>query len=154
MATVSILIVDWLDKPKSFYFRQGYEDRFLWNTVVVNDTRSDAYMIYLGIDIAKNSHVAAAMTSEGEIILTPFSFTNSAAGFALLKERLDSLPKMPLLVGLESTAHYGENLIYFLCGNGYHVAMINPLQTSAMRKSAIRKTKTDKVDAFVIATTY
>lgn len=151
MATVSILIVDWLDKPKSFYFRQGYEDRFLWNTVVVNDTRSDAYMIYLGIDIAKNSHVAAAMTSEGEIILTPFSFTNSAAGFALLKERLDSLPKMPLLVGLESTAHYGENLIYFLCGNGYHVAMINPLQTSAMRKSAIRKTKTDKVDAFVIA---
>ena len=44
------------------------------------------HMIYLGIDIAKNSHVAAAMTSEGEIILTPFSFTNSAAGFALLKE--------------------------------------------------------------------
>lgn len=89
-------------------------------------------MIYLGIDIAKNFHVAVAITSEGEIILTPFSFANSAAGFALLKERLDSLPKMPLLIGLESTAHYGENLIYFLCGNGYHVAMINHLQTSAM----------------------
>lgn len=29
--------------------------------------------------------------------------------------------------------------------------MINPLQTAAIRKSAIRKTKTDKVDAFVIA---
>ena len=81
----------------------------------------------------------------------PFPFANSADGFALLREKLNSLPRLPLLVGLESTAHYGENLIYFLCGNGYHVAVINPLQTAAIRKSAIRKTKTDKVDAFVIA---
>ena len=108
-------------------------------------------MIYLGIDVAKNSHVAAAMSSEGEVLLMPFSFANSADGFTLLREKLNNLPKLPLLVGLESTAHYGENLICFLCGNGYHVAMINPLQTAAIRKSAIRKTKTDKVDAFVIA---
>lgn len=27
-------------------------------------------MIYLGIDVAKNSHVAAAMSSEGEVLLT------------------------------------------------------------------------------------
>ena len=108
-------------------------------------------MIYLGVDIAKNSHVAAALTSEGEAVLMPFSFANSAAGFSFLCEKLNSLPNEPLLIGLESTAHYGENLIYFLCGNGYHVAMINPLQTAAIRKSAIRKTKTDKVDAFVIA---
>lgn len=140
MATVSIPIVDWLDKPQSFYFAQGYEDRFLWNTVVANDTRSDAYMIYLGIDVAKNSHVAAAMSSEGEVLLMPFLFANSADGFALLREKLNSLPRLPLLVGLKSTAHYGENLIYFLCRNGYHVAMINPLQTAAIRKSAIRKT--------------
>ena len=151
MATVSIPIVDWLDKPQSFYFVQGYEDRFLWNTVVANNARSDVYMIYLGIDVAKNSHVAAAISSEGEVLLTPFPFANSAGGFALLQEKLNSLPKQPLLIGLESTAHYGENLIYFLCGNGYRVAMINPLQTAAIRKSAIRKTKTDKVDAFVIA---
>lgn len=108
-------------------------------------------MIYLGIDVAKNLHVAAAISSEGEVLLTPFPFANSAGGFALLQEKLNSLPKQPLLIGLESTAHYGENLIYFLCGNGYRVAMINPLQTAAIRKSAIRKTKTDKVDAFVIA---
>lgn len=62
-------------------------------------------MIYLNIDIAKNLHVAATMISEGDIILAPFSFANSVAGFALLKERLNSLPKMSLLIGLESTAH-------------------------------------------------
>ena len=67
-------------------------------------------MIYLGIDVAKNSHVAAAMSSEGEVLLMPFSFANSADGFTLLREKLNNLPKLPLLVGLESTAHYGENL--------------------------------------------
>lgn len=108
-------------------------------------------MIYLGIDVAKSTHVAVAMTADGEVILTPFSFSNSSAGFALLLEKLRCLPDMPLVIGLESTAHYGENLIYFLCTNGYHVAMINPLQTAAIRKSAIRKIKTDKVDAFLIA---
>ena len=102
-------------------------------------------MVYLGIDVAKSFHVAAALTSEGEVVLEPFSFANSASGFCMLKEKLKLLPNLPLLIGLESTAHYGENLIYFLCGNGYHVAMLNPLQTAAIRKSAIRKTKTDKV---------
>lgn len=108
-------------------------------------------MIYLGIDVAKNTHVATAMTSEGEVLLQPFSFANSSAGFSSLKNKLDDLPDERLLFGLESTAHYGENLIHFLCSQGYSVAMINPLQTAAMRKSAIRKTKTDKVDAFLIA---
>ncbi|MCH5261154.1 MAG: IS110 family transposase [Lachnospiraceae bacterium] len=108
-------------------------------------------MIYLGIDVAKSSHVAAALTSEGEVVLKPFSFANSASGFCMLKEKLKLLPNLPLLIGLESTAHYGDNLICFLCGNGYHVAMLNPLQTAAIRKSAIRKTKTDNVDAFLIA---
>jgi transposase len=58
-----------------------------------------------------------------------------------------------LLIGLESTAHYGENLIFYLCGEGYQIAVLNPLQTASLRKSAIRKTKTDKVDALLIAKT-
>ena len=65
-------------------------------------------MINLGIDVAKNSHVAAAISSEGEVLLTPFPFANSAGGFALLQEKLNSLPKQPLLIGLESTAHYTQ----------------------------------------------
>lgn len=108
-------------------------------------------MIYLGIDVAKNTHVTAAMSSEGEVLLQPFSFSNSADGFSKFKSRVETLPAGPLLVGMESTAHYGENLVCFLCAQGFHVAMINPLQTAALRKSSIRKTKTDKVDALLIA---
>ena len=34
--------------------------------------------IYVGIDIAKLNHFAAAISSDGEIILEPFKFTNDA----------------------------------------------------------------------------
>ena len=62
-------------------------------------------MIYLGIDVAKSSHVAAAMTSEGEVVFEPLSFANSAGGFCRLKEKLKPFEDIPLLIGLESTAH-------------------------------------------------
>ncbi|MCK9288326.1 MAG: IS110 family transposase, partial [Sphaerochaetaceae bacterium] len=47
-------------------------------------------------------------------------------------------------------AHYGENLICFLFDLGYLISVINPIQTSTLRKTNIRKTKTDKVDCMVI----
>lgn len=39
--------------------------------------------IYVGIDIAKLNHFAAAISSDGEIIIEPFKFTNDADGFQL-----------------------------------------------------------------------
>ena len=38
-------------------------------------------MIYVGIDIAKLNHFAAAISSDGEILLEPFKFTNDADSF-------------------------------------------------------------------------
>ena len=54
------------------------------------------------------------------------------------------------LIGLESTGHYAENLIFFLYQKGYKVGIINPIQTDALRDSNIRKTKTDKIDTKLI----
>lgn len=108
-------------------------------------------MIYLGIDVAKNVHVAAAITEYGEVLLEPFSFGNSCAGYQVLSEKMTQLNGQPVVAGMESTAHYGENLIFYLMGKGCPVAVINPLKTASMRKSAIRKTKTDKVDSLIIA---
>lgn len=110
-------------------------------------------MIYVGIDIAKEIHVAAAVDSDGVIILEPFSFSNNHEGFKLLKSKLDSFDKNNILIGLESTAHYAENVIFFLHSLGFSLAVINPVQTAAMRKTGIRKTKTDKVDSLLICKT-
>ena len=108
-------------------------------------------MIYVGIDIAKLNHFASAISSDGEVLIQPFKFTNDGDGFQLLVSHLDSFEKASLIIGLESTAHYGNNLVKYLVAAGYQVCVINPIQTASLRKTNIRKTKTDKVDTFLIA---
>ena len=110
-------------------------------------------MIYVGIDIAKLNHFAAAVSSNGEILIEPFKFTNDYDGFYLLLSKLAPLDQNSIIIGLESTAHYGDNLVRFLISKDFKVCVLNPIQTSFMRKNNVRKTKTDKVDTFVIAKT-
>ena len=110
-------------------------------------------MIYVGIDIAKLNHFASAISSEGEILIEPFKFTNDYDGFYLLTSKLALLDQNSIIIGLESTAHYGDNLVRFLINKDFKVCVLNPLSTSAMCKNNVRKTKTDKVDTFVIAKT-
>lgn len=137
---------------QSTYFNQVYEGKHQWNCHSVN-TQKGALMIYVGIDIAKLNHFASALSSDGEIMLQPFKFTNDYDGFHLPAQKLDSFDSDELIIGLESTAHYGNNLVEFLVNHNYKVCVINPIQTSTMRKNNIRKTKTDKVDTFIIAKT-
>ncbi len=110
-------------------------------------------MIYVGIDIAKLNHFAAAISSDGEVLIELFKFTNDYDGFYLLVSKLDTLDQNSIVIGLESTAHYGDNLVRYLIRMGFKVCVLNPIKTSTMRKNNIRKTKTDKVDTFVIAKT-
>ncbi len=70
--------------------------------------------IFVGIDIAKLNHFAAAISSDGEIMIEPFKFTNDADGFQTLISKLESFDKNSIIIGLESTAHYGDNLVRFL----------------------------------------
>ena len=49
--------------------------------------------IYVGIDIAKLNHFAAAISSDGEMIIEPFKFTNDADGFQLLVSKLESFDR-------------------------------------------------------------
>ena len=43
--------------------------------------KGGTFMFYVGIDIAKNTHWASIMSSDGEIIKEPFSFSNDNNGF-------------------------------------------------------------------------
>ena len=108
-------------------------------------------MIYVGIDIAKLNHFASFVDSDGVILVKPFDFTNDHSGFQKLLKHLSSFPKKDLLIGMESTAHYAENLTCFLYTRGFNVCIINPIRTSVIRKSNIRKTKTDSEDTFLIS---
>lgn len=108
-------------------------------------------MIYVGIDIAKLNHFASAISSDGEVLLEPFKFTNDYDGFQMLLTKLSKFESSSIIIGLESTAHYGNNLVEYLVAKKFNVCVLNPIQTATLRKNRIRKTKTDTVDTYVIA---
>lgn len=107
-------------------------------------------MIFVGIDIAKFSHYASAVNSDGQVLLEPFSFSNSIEGFNLLLSKISCFAKDECLIGLEATGHYSDNIVSFLYSKGFKIGIINPIQTDALRKSNVRKTKNDKIDTFLI----
>lgn len=109
---------------------------------------------YLGIDVAKHEHVLGSRYESGERHGGAFAFANDENGFESLLERLRELGAEPeeSLVVMESTGHYWMALWEFLVAHGYEVAIVNPVLTDAFRKAdTLRKTKTDRVDAFLIA---
>lgn len=108
-------------------------------------------MIYVGIDIAKTNHYASIVDySTGEVIEKPFLVTNNKQGFELLYSKIKTFDKNEVLIGLESTAHYGNNLIFYFHEKQFKLGIINPIQTATLRKTRIRKVKNDKVDSMLI----
>lgn len=111
-------------------------------------------MQYIGIDIAKHAHVAAARLDDGTPHGKAFEFANDEEGFGSLLKRLRELDagQGSCLVVMESTGHYWMSLWSFLDDHGFGVAIVNPILIDAFRKAdTVRKTKTDLVDAFLIA---
>ena len=111
-------------------------------------------MIVVGIDVAKDKHDCFIMDSEGTVLFDVFTISNTLDGFNALLDNIrsvaDDLDKIK--VGLEATGHYSYDLLGFLLNNGLPTYVLNPLHTNLYRKSlTLRKTKTDKVDARVIA---
>ena len=108
-------------------------------------------MIYVGIDIAKTNHYASIVNySTGEVIESPFLVTNNKQGFNLLYSKIKDFDKDKVLIGLESTAHYGNNLIFYFHEKQFKLGIINPIQTATLKKTRIRKVKNDKIDSMLI----
>lgn len=112
-------------------------------------------MFYAGIDVAMDKHDCVVLDSDGNVVFEVFTFENNRDGFKTLKKVLRTCSKNPqkIKVGLEATGHYSDNLLDFLNSIGFAPVLFNPLHTNLFRKSlSLRKTKTDHVDAHIIAT--
>ena len=113
-------------------------------------------MIFIGIDVAKDKHDCCIIDSDGVILNDSLRISNSHEGFELLYSSILSvLPDKDISnvkIGLESTGHYSTNIQNFLYAKGFKLYIFNPLATNLFRKAqTLRKTKTDKTDALVIA---
>ena len=114
-------------------------------------------MLFVGIDVAKSKHDFCIMDSNGVILTGSLRISNTKEGFDTLYtsiiSALESTDFSNVKIGLESTGHYSTNITNYLYSKGFHITVLNPLATNAFRKAGtLRKTKTDKCDAKVIAT--
>jgi transposase len=111
------------------------------------------YGRFCGIDVAKDKHVACILDRDGCVVAAKQSFTNDAVGYERLIRRLRQAgQRSQILIAMEASGHYWYSLHDFLQRHGYHVVVVNPIQTAQQAKKGIRKRKTDKIDARHIAT--
>ena len=116
--------------------------------------------LYVGIDVSDRSNVVYLMKPDGSKVKN-FSVANSKDGSQkLVKEILAAISSFSLtdvIIGMEATSVYGENLVYFLRENGslapYHrrIHVLNPKQVNKFKESYNDLPKNDYVDSFVIA---
>ena len=109
---------------------------------------SVAYQLYVGVDVAAETFVAAWLAPGGKAT-APFTGEQTPAGFAALQRRLQGTASPPAatLVVLEATGTYWVGLAIALHEAGYRVAVVNPRQAHHFAKAQLRRAKTDALDA-------
>ncbi|HXI30717.1 MAG TPA: IS110 family transposase [Vicinamibacterales bacterium] len=106
-------------------------------------------MRYAGIDIGSERHVVALVDECAEVLTPSSGFLEDADGYAQLLARLGD--PADVLVAMEATGHYWQNLFAVLSGRGFAVALLNPLSTRRFAQAGLERAKTDAIDALSIA---
>lgn len=110
-------------------------------------------MNYLGIDVSKSTSRCVILDNDGEKLTSAFTLQNNNQDFHKLLFRLKELNLTPtdLLIGVEATGTWWENLYCLLTEKKFKVIVLNPHQTNKFREALRKKAKTDDIDAYVIA---
>jgi transposase len=103
----------------------------------------------LGIDIAKLKFNVCLINPSGK--LKHKVFPNTSTGFEQLRDWLSKQRVERIHACLEATGTYGEALSLFLHQAGHRVSLVNPAAIKAFAGSRLSRTKTDRVDAELIA---
>ena len=116
--------------------------------------------LFVGIDVGSRGNTAYLMRPDGEKYAN-FTVQNTQGGAKILIDKIVSaLTTMGLeqvVIGMEATGIYGDNLVYALRENGAlgqfrrKIHVLNPKQVSKFKESYSDLPKNDDVDAFVIA---
>ena len=116
--------------------------------------------LYVGIDVSSRSNVAYLMKPDGSKH-SNFSVSNSLDGSRQLVKRIlsaiTSESLSDVVIGLEATSVYGDNLVCFLREDGSlnpynkRIHVLNPKQVNKFKQAYNDLPKNDYVDSFVIA---
>ena len=105
----------------------------------------------LGIDVAQATLAVALLTAAGQY--QHGTFSNDAKGFLQLRRWVQRQVQQGVCVCLEATGRYSEAIAYFLFDEAWveQVSVLNPSCIHAYAKSQMRRSKTDKADAQLLA---
>jgi len=116
--------------------------------------------LFVGIDVSSRQNVIFIMKPDGSKF-SSFSVNNNLGGAKSLSKRIVStLIKESLtdvIIGLEATSVYGDNLVCFLREDGslapFHpkIHVLNPKQVKKFKEAYPDLPKNDSVDAYIIA---
>jgi len=111
------------------------------------------FQYVVGIDIGSQTCSLCGLKFDKSQVVKPTEFANDPTGFAHLLTKLEQLgvPPDQLLIGLEATSRYGENLYRFLQEQGYQLCLLHPRQTHQFAQQRGLRAKTDHLDATTIA---
>lgn len=105
-------------------------------------------MHQLGIDISKSKFDACLLFENKTTFKT---FGNSYEGFQALIDWLLEQGASSVHVCMEGTGRLWIPLAEFLHSKNFPVSVVNPMRISGFAKSDLRRSKTDKIDAKIIA---
>lgn len=110
-------------------------------------------MFFVGIDIGKRNHEIALIDEKGTSLGKTLRITNTKKGSLQLLDFFNKhdVNSDNVMIGLEATGHYWLSIYSFLNELDFSVTAFNPIQSDALRDFYIRKTKTDTIDAILIA---
>ncbi len=102
----------------------------------------------LGIDISKQKFDVSLLVDGKTKHKT---CKNSAEGFETLMLWLEKQGIQKVHACVEATGNYGEDLAIYLHEAGHIVSIVNPARIKGFAQSELLRTKTDKIDAALIA---
>lgn len=103
----------------------------------------------LGLDVAKLKFNACFVRADGK--LRHKVFANNPQGFSQLSDWLKQHGVEQVHACLEATGTYGDSLATYLHEQAHLVSVVNPAAIKAYAQSHLSRTKTDRVDAALIA---
>lgn len=116
------------------------------------ECRQDARFA-LGIDVSKDQLALALLADTGD--LHTKTVRNDGAGFKALLRWIKRLSQQATLDGvhacLEASGGYEDEAALFLHAQGLRVSLVNPRQIKAYAEVQLRRSKTDRADAALIA---
>jgi transposase len=106
-----------------------------------------------GIDIGSQSCAGCILRPNKSVVLKPITFANAREGWQVLEEKLGQLDALPsqIVIGMEATSRYHENLYQELEQKGYQMWLLHPGQTHQFHLQQGLRAKTDRLDAMTIA---